>query len=73
MWWQGGCTTKKLSAQVIKVRAVWRGNNFYTTSTSIAFRQIDVVKNKLEEEKLYLQEEIRTEYNLKKSSAMATL
>jgi formate hydrogenlyase transcriptional activator len=30
---------------------------------ALAFREIDVLKNKLEEEKLYLEEEIRTEYN----------
>jgi formate hydrogenlyase transcriptional activator len=30
---------------------------------ALAFREIDALKNKLEEEKLYLQEEIRTEYN----------
>lgn len=30
---------------------------------ALAFREIDALKNKLEEEKLYLQEEIRTEYH----------
>ena len=30
---------------------------------ALAFREIDALKNKLQEEKLYLQEEIRTEYN----------
>ncbi len=30
---------------------------------ALAFREIDALKNKLEEEKLYLEEEIRTEYN----------
>jgi formate hydrogenlyase transcriptional activator len=30
---------------------------------ALAFRQIDELKNKLQEEKLYLQEEIRSEYN----------
>ena len=30
---------------------------------AIAYREIDALKNKLEEEKLYLEEEIRTEYN----------
>src|SRR5258706_2304007 len=30
---------------------------------ALAYREIDALKNKLQEEKLYLQEEIRTEYN----------
>jgi formate hydrogenlyase transcriptional activator len=30
---------------------------------ALAFREIDALKNKLKEEKLYLEEEIRTEYN----------
>ena len=30
---------------------------------ALAFREIDALKNQLEEEKLYLEEEIRTEYN----------
>jgi formate hydrogenlyase transcriptional activator len=30
---------------------------------ALAFREIDVLKNQLKEEKLYLEEEIRTEYN----------
>jgi formate hydrogenlyase transcriptional activator len=30
---------------------------------ALAFREIDSLKNKMEEEKLYLEEEIRTEYN----------
>jgi len=30
---------------------------------ALAYRQIETLKNKLEEEKLYLEEEIRTEYN----------
>src|SRR5215813_8006840 len=30
---------------------------------ALAYREIDVLKNKLQEEKLYLEEEIRTEYN----------
>ena len=30
---------------------------------AMAFREIDTLKNRLEEEKLYLEEEIRTEYN----------
>jgi formate hydrogenlyase transcriptional activator len=30
---------------------------------ALAYREIDTLKNKLQEEKLYLQEEIRTEYN----------
>jgi len=30
---------------------------------ALAYRKIDALKNKLQEEKLYLQEEIRTEYN----------
>jgi formate hydrogenlyase transcriptional activator len=32
---------------------------------ALAFREIDALKNKLEEEKLYLEEELRTEYNFK--------
>src|SRR5262249_10199186 len=30
---------------------------------ALAYREIDALKNKLEEEKLYLEEEIRSEYN----------
>ena len=32
---------------------------------ALAFREIDALKNQLKEEKLYLEEEIRTEYNFK--------
>jgi len=41
---------------------------------ALAYREIDALKNRLQEEKLYLQEEIRTEYNFEEIvGASATL
>ena len=39
---------------------------------ALAYREIDALKNKLQEEKLYLQEEIRTEYNFEEIVGTST-
>jgi formate hydrogenlyase transcriptional activator len=46
----------KVLGQVAKQVAI-------AVENALAYREIDALKNKLEEEKLYLEEEIRTEYN----------
>jgi formate hydrogenlyase transcriptional activator len=45
-----------------ETRCVWSAG-YRTVENALAFKEIDALKDKLAEEKLYLEEEIRTEFN----------